>query len=95
MILTEVTLIETLLSQKSLITLATGPKLLAKSNVFWLGQKAPPQVGAAERCFSWIGSCLTCKHYTRLERLARDKHSSLLRKSVNYGHKKFYNTSPR
>jgi hypothetical protein len=28
----------------------------------------------------------------RLERLARDKHSSLLRKSVNYGRKKFYST---
>jgi hypothetical protein len=27
---------------------------------------------------------LTHKHYTRLEKLARDKHSSLLRKSVNY-----------
>jgi hypothetical protein len=28
----------------------------------------------------------------RLERLARDKHSSLLRKYVNYGRKKFYST---
>ncbi len=27
----------------------------------------------------------THKHQTRLERLAKDKHSSLLRKSVNYG----------
>jgi len=26
------------------------------------------------------------------ERLARDKHSSLLRKYVNYGHNKFYDT---
>ncbi len=33
---------------------------------------------------------LTHKHKTRLGRLARDKHSSLLRKSVNYGRKKFY-----
>ncbi len=31
------------------------------------------------------------KHHTRLERLARDKHSSLLRKGVTYGRKKFYN----
>ncbi len=30
-----------------------------------------------------------------LERLARDKHSSLLRKFVNYGQKKFYNIGPR
>jgi hypothetical protein len=29
---------------------------------------------------------------TRLERRARDKHSSLLRKSINYGRKKFYFT---
>ncbi len=28
-------------------------------------------------------------------KLARDKHSSLIRKSVNYGSKKFYSTGPR
>ncbi len=36
----------------------------------------------------------TRKHKTKLERLARDKHSSLLRKFVNYGNKKFYNIDP-
>jgi hypothetical protein len=51
--------------------------------------------GACERCFIHLGSSLTSKHETRLERLARDKHSSLLRKSVNYGQKKFYNIGPR
>jgi hypothetical protein len=30
-----------------------------------------------------------------LERIARDKHSSLLRKFVNYGQKKFYNIGHR
>jgi hypothetical protein len=30
-----------------------------------------------------------------LERLARDKHSSLILKSVNYGRKKFYSTGSR
>ena len=30
-----------------------------------------------------------------MERLARDKHSSLLQKFVNYGQKKFYNIGPR
>jgi hypothetical protein len=30
----------------------------------------------------------------RLERLARDKHSCLLRKSVNYDRKKFYSAAP-
>jgi hypothetical protein len=34
---------------------------------------------------------LTCKHWTRLDRSAREKHSSLLRKFVNYGRKRFYN----
>jgi hypothetical protein len=32
---------------------------------------------------------------TRLEKLARDKHSSVLPKFVNYGRKKFYNIGPR
>ncbi len=36
-----------------------------------------------------------CKHQTRLEWPARDKHSSLLRKFVNYGRKKFFNIGPR
>ncbi len=53
-----------------------------------------PQSGAPRWCFTQVGSGLTCIHKTRLERLARDKHSSLLQKSVNYGHKKFYSTSP-
>jgi hypothetical protein len=34
---------------------------------------------------------LTRKRLTRLERLARDKHSSFLKTLVNYGRKKFYN----
>ncbi len=38
-----------------------------------------PYIGAPERCFPWGGSGLTCKHYNRLERFSRDKHSSLLR----------------
>jgi len=33
-------------------------------------------------------------HSTRLERLSRDKHSSLLRKFVKYGRKKFYRINP-
>ncbi len=38
---------------------------------------------------------LTHKHQTRLENVASDKLSSLLRKFINYGPKKFYNTGPR
>jgi hypothetical protein len=37
---------------------------------------------------------LTNKHYTRLERFARDRHSSLLQILVNYYHKKFFNNVP-
>jgi hypothetical protein len=31
------------------------------------------------------------KYETRLERLANDKHSRLIYKLINYGHKKYYN----
>ena len=37
---------------------------------------------------------LTHKHQARLKRLTRDKHSSLLWKSVNYSCNKFYDTGP-
>jgi hypothetical protein len=50
-----------------------------------------PKSGAPERCFTWVGSCVTRKHYTILEMLARDTHSSLLPKFVTYGGKRFYN----
>jgi hypothetical protein len=45
--------------------------------------------GAPERFFTWVGPGLSCKHYTKLERLASYKHSSLLRKFVNYAGEKF------
>jgi hypothetical protein len=54
-----------------------------------------PQSGTPERGFTLVGSGLTHKHWTRLEKLARDKHSIILRKSINYGQKKFYNIGPR
>jgi hypothetical protein len=38
---------------------------------------------------------LTHKHYTQLERLVRDKHSSLFPTFVNYGYKKFCKVGPR
>jgi hypothetical protein len=37
-----------------------------------------------------LATVLTCKHYSKLERHARDKRSSLLQKFVYYGCKKFY-----
>ncbi len=54
-----------------------------------------PQSGASERCFTRVDSTLTRKHQTLLERLARDKHYSLLLKSANYRSKKFYTTGPQ
>jgi hypothetical protein len=53
-----------------------------------------PQNGAPERCFTQIGSGLTRKYYTRLERLAMDKHTSLLRNSVNYDRENFIVQAP-
>ncbi len=45
-------------------------------------------------CFTRVGSSPTSKHQTRLKRLAKDKHSSLLRTFVNYVRKKFCNIGP-
>ncbi len=44
-----------------------------------------------DKWFTRVGSNLTHKHFTKLERLSRDKRSSLLWKVVTYGCKKFYN----
>jgi hypothetical protein len=41
-------------------------------------------------CSTRVSSDLTCKHYARLERLARDKNSSLFRSFVKYDCKKLY-----
>jgi hypothetical protein len=58
---------------------------LARSNVWGWGTLE----WSTRKVLHSVGSGLTHKQ-TRLERLARDKHSSLLRKCVNYGRKKFY-----
>jgi hypothetical protein len=47
-----------------------------------------------ELTLEW-STCLTHKQYTILERLARDKYSSLFKKFVTNVHKKFYNIGPR
>ncbi len=59
------------------------------------GGKANSVPYSGARCFTRVGSGLTHKNQTRLERLARDKHSSLLRKSVNCGRNKFYEAPVR
>ncbi len=43
-----------------------------------------PKSGALERCFTRLGSGLTRKHFTRLERLVRDKHSSFFGTFIIY-----------
>jgi len=35
-----------------------------------------------------VGSILSTKHWTRLERLARDKHNKFLQTIINHAHKK-------
>jgi hypothetical protein len=48
----------------------------------------------SEAPFSGQAPGLVHKHLTRLERLAKDKHLSLLGIVVNYRRKKFYNIGP-
>ncbi len=50
--------------------------------------RAYPIVGYLQ-CITWLGSSLTRRHKIRLERLARDKHFSFLRKFLNYRQKSF------
>jgi hypothetical protein len=59
------------------------------------GEAGDYQSEASFRC-STLGKApgLTNKHKTRLERLARDKHSSLLQKLVKYGQKSFIKLAP-
>ncbi len=52
-----------------------------------------PKSGAPERCFTRVGSGLTCEYQARLENLVRDKPSNLLKKSVNYGFEIFITLS--
>jgi hypothetical protein len=69
-------------------------KYYQPSLMFVSKTRSLPQSGASECCFIRVGSGLTCKHKIRLERLALDKHSSLLEKSINYGQKCFITLGP-
>ncbi len=44
--------------------------------------------------FTQVGSDLARKHQTKLEKLVRDQHNSLLRKFGKYSSRKFYNIGP-
>ncbi len=52
------------------------------------------QSGAPKRHFTQVGSNLTRKHQTRLEKLVRYKHSSLLQIFGNYKEKRFITLAP-
>ncbi len=77
--------------------------VVSQSVCYWQAQlilifggkaRSLPQSGATESCFSCVCFSFTHKRQTRLERAAKDKLSSLLRKFVNYRRKKFYNIGP-
>ncbi len=52
-------------------------KLLQPCILFVGKERSLPQGGAAESYFTRVGSSLTCKHYTSLEKLARDGTNTL------------------
>ncbi len=52
---------------QSVMFYSTGPRL----------QRAYLRRGHLKRCYTWVSSGLTFQYYTRLERLARDKHSCI------------------
>ncbi len=69
---------------------------LFKPSLMVVGKaRAYPRGQHLKRCSTWVGSNLTHKHYTKLEKLATNKYSSLLRRFINYSHKKFYNIETR
>jgi hypothetical protein len=55
-----------------------SPGRLSQPSLFFAGKaRSLPQRGASERCFNGRGSGLFGKHHTMLDRLAKDKQSSL------------------
>ncbi len=67
--------------------------LPAQSNVCGRGHE-PTLEWSVRRCFTVVGAGLTRNHQARLERLARDKCSSLLLYSHNYGRRRLCSTGP-
>jgi hypothetical protein len=53
-----------------------------------------PKSRAPEKCFTRVGCSLTHKHYTTLEKLAKDKHISLLREFIITDVKSFITLTP-
>ncbi len=69
-------------------------KLFQPGLMFVGKSRGLPISRVSERWLSRVGSGLISKHLTRLERIARNKHSSFLGKFVNYVRKKFNNIGP-
>jgi hypothetical protein len=67
-------------------------RLFQPSTMFADKARSIPKSGTPEKCSNVKGCGLTRKHYTRLVKLDKDKHSILLRILVNYVRKKFNNT---
>jgi hypothetical protein len=66
--------------------------------VFVLGKPLKPSLmfePTQEKHLIGVGSGLTSKYWSMVERLARGKQSSLLLTFVKYGRKKFHNIGPR
>jgi hypothetical protein len=72
----------------------TAYQLWTKSFIALVPRANPIRRFAFHVLHSRVGPGLTCKHLTRLERLTKDKYSSLSRKYVNYGLKKFCMMDP-
>ncbi len=72
------------LSHNLSLSLSVCVENMSVKNVFFNKLKLQ-QSGAPERCFAQVDSDGTCKHTTRLERLARDKRSSLLWRGITCG----------
>jgi L-asparaginase II len=63
-------------------------------SLIFVGNASHLKCGAPERCLTHVSFSFTCKHPTRLERVASGKHSSFLATLVNCGHIKFLNIGP-
>ena len=76
--------------RKKLECLSPRPSLMFVSKYRASPREAPFKYST----LGWAAG-LTHIHLTKLERPARDKHSSLLQNLSNYGRKKFYNNMSR
>ncbi len=82
---------QTVFPPKSRPFFSKSRPFFSKSRPILAPELSLPQSVSPERGFTWVGSGLTNKHQTRLEKLARNNHVSLLQKFINYSRKNFYN----